>query len=242
MSNQDSEKEYDNFTDWSQFSFRQLMKSIFVCLPGIVKGYDAATKRAKIQVAINLLKTDGTELPYPVIVNVPVIFPASSKFIVQFPLILEDPVLVLFSQRGLSEFKQTYIESRPTDSSFFSLSDAIVIPGFGTLTNTVAKSDALTIQSVDGATYIALENDLVTVKATEISLEGNVSVSGNLTVEGKALIEGETTIDNTLTAENIVSEGSVAAETLTIDGVELPSNHRHGGVQSGGSNTGTPIA
>jgi len=213
MSNLDTEKEYDNMTDWLKFNFPQLMKNVYTCLPAIISSYDSSTKRAVIQIAIQQLKTDDTESSYPLIANVPVIFPASSKYIVQFPLEAKDPVIAIFSQRGLSKFKQVYEEALPDVYSFFSMHDACVIPGFGTLQNTVAEEDALVAQTVDASTYISIKTGEIKVVATEIVLDGNVQTTGNL-----------------------------EAATLSINGEDLPTNHRHQDVQPGAGTTSTPIS
>ena len=49
-----------------------------------------------------------------------------------FPLERGDPVLLLYSQRGLANWKKTLGVAAPDTIGFFSEKDAFAIPGFGT--------------------------------------------------------------------------------------------------------------
>jgi len=236
MSNINIEKEYDEPTSWLNFCIKQMLKNIYTCLPANIKTYDASTKRAVVEISLNLVTTNDEELPYPAIAEVPVIFPASSQYIIQFPLVEGDNVLVLFSQRGLSQFKETYTQSKPDDSGFFSLKDAVAIPGFGSLSNTPAQSDALTVQTVDGSTFMALKPGQITLTATK------VVINGDLTINGLTQANDDITVTGLATSDDMTANNGMITQTLSIDGASLPPNHRHGGVQSGGSNTGTPVA
>ena len=184
MSNLSPEKEYDNVSDWLEFSVRQMLKNIYTSMPGIVDSYDDSTKRAVISMGLTSVTTDGTQVDYPLLNDVPVLFQSTSKFILQYPIEKGDTVLVLFTQRGIGAFKESYEKSEPGAQSFFSMHDAVALPGFGTLTNTPAKSDAITIQTTDGVTYLSLEDGVLTLNAATINLQGDVSINGSLDVNG----------------------------------------------------------
>ena len=169
MTNTTPEKEYDNLNDWLHFSFDQLMKNVYTCLPGIISSYDRTTRRAVVKIGVVKLNTDGTQTSYPAIADVPILFPASNRYLFSFPLEDGDPILILFSQRGLQIFKQTYEESVPTKSSFFSFTDAVGIPGFGQLSTSVVDPAALSMQTTDGQTYIALKDGDIHIKALNIT-------------------------------------------------------------------------
>ena len=217
MTNLSSEKEYDDVTSWLSFCTSQILKSIYTCLPATISSYNSTTKRAVVNIALNLVKTDDSETAYPAVADIPIIFPSSSKYIVHVALEQGDPILVLFSQRGIANFKQTFSQSTPDIVGFFSLKDAVGIAGFGSLTTTPAASGGITIQSTDGQTFINLQDNAVQIKSTVVTIDGNMVVTGTVTAD-----EVDTTI-------------------LNIDGNVLPSDHRHGGVEGGSDETGTPI-
>jgi hypothetical protein len=81
------------------------------------------------------------------------------------------------------------------------------------------------IVATDGKVFISAGGEAelvassVVVRASSITLEGNVTITGSLAVQGGAAITG----------------------TLTNNGAPVGSTHRHGGVQTGGGQTGTPV-
>jgi len=88
-------------------------------------------QRLDIQPLTNKSLADGTTIEQPTILNVPLIFPASKKASMTFPIDVGDIVLCVFSQRSTDAFKastgsDTYT---PDDKRRFSIRDAIAIPG-----------------------------------------------------------------------------------------------------------------
>ena len=101
--------DYGNGSTALRFALRQALKGIYTCLPGLVVSYDAATRRANVQV----------------------LFPCGGQSAFTFPVEAGDAVLLVYSQRGLRDFKKTHAMSQPGVESFFSYRDAFAIPGFG---------------------------------------------------------------------------------------------------------------
>jgi len=68
------------------------------------------------------------------------------------------------------------------------------------------------------------ENDLVIdLKGGTLKLDGNVKITGNIEVIGNISVDG-----------NIAASGDIKAGGISL------TSHTHGGVESGGSNTGGP--
>jgi len=236
MTNINREKEYDNLTDWFNFAFDQRMKFIFTMMPGLIVSYDAAKRRATVQLAIDRLKTDGTRMELPALVDVPTLFPSSKKFSIQFPLEKDDPVMVCFSSRDLSAFKVSYAQSAPQRSGgLFQIKDGVAIPGFGNLTNTPAKTDAITIQNAAGTTYVAVEENevtavgvqKVTATAPVIELNGNVTINGDVEINNTAPVQ----VSNGL----INSSGDIVSGTVSLE------THLHSAVTTGPDVSGPPV-
>ena len=178
MSNINRELEYDNITDWNDFVSDQFKKNLYTCLPGLIVSYETSTKRATIESAIRRVKTDGTTMDYPSLLDVPILFPSGGGYILQFPLDVGDPVLVLFSQRDLTDFKSTFEKSTPNNYGMFTLKDSIAIPGFGALTNVPAVPDALTIQNTTGTSYISMTSTNTTIQSTRVDINGALFING----------------------------------------------------------------
>lgn len=167
MSNKNPEKKYNNMTDMLSFVFEQMTKNLYITIPGIVDSYDSATKRAIVHPAINIEKTDGETVLYESIVNVPVVWPSGGGFTVLSPLPSGEPVLICFSQRGITKFKETFAESDP-GIGLFDKEDAYIIAGFGGLSVTPATENGISIQSEAGTDYIFVENNKIEIKSAAL--------------------------------------------------------------------------
>ena len=133
--------------------------------------YDAATRRAKVKAAIQMIGADENPVERPVVANVPVLFPGAGRSAFTFPLEAGDPVLLVYSQRGLRDFKKTHAMSSPGVESFFSYRDAIAIPGFGP------------VGAWEPDHEIAISSDGIRIKTT-----GTVSIeAADVTVNGMSI-------------------------------------------------------
>ena len=132
MSSMNHETDYSNLAQAIRFAIRQSLKDVYTCMPGIVESYDAETRRAVVKGALKVVTTKKEEIGRESIHNVPVMFPSGGGFAMTFPLEPGDPVLLLYSQRGLAKWKKTLGVAAPDTIGFFSEKDAFAIPGFGT--------------------------------------------------------------------------------------------------------------
>lgn len=108
----------------------------------------------------------------------------------------------------------------------------IVQDAFPPLGSTTAEM----IEFADGAkiTYDPEASELVAVLppggTVDITADGGITLRGDVTIEGNLAVSGNVTVDQTVTA----------SEDVIADGISLTS-HRHSGVQSGSSQSGTPV-
>lgn len=155
---------------------RQIVNS---AMPGNVVSYSARTKRAIIQPSIRTMFTETPGTPRrpaeakPPIVDVPVCHPSAGGYIVHLPLRSGDPVMLIFSQRGLDAFKQSFGISDPSRGCYFSMRDAVAFPGFGGLEFTPASSTGLSLQTEDGNTSLVLTPGRVVINAADIRMVGS---------------------------------------------------------------------
>ena len=188
MSNRDPDARYESPTQAIPFWGEQLLKhGVRTALPGVVVSYDTATNRARVQPAVDLLLTDGQSQTRAIILDVPVLFQSTSRYISHVALEANDPVWLMFSQRSLTAFKRTLTQGPPDTDAIMSETDAVAFPGFVPM-NAVPR-DGYSIQTTDGSTYIELTEGNVTVMAdssTYIEVtNGNVTImAGTVTING----------------------------------------------------------
>lgn len=243
MSNKDPEKDYSNMTDALKFIFEQMLKNVYVSIPGIIDSYDPATKRAVVHPAIRLQKTDDTTFMHKSVVNVPVIWPSGGGFTLIAPLPNGEPVEILFSQRGITKFKEVFTDCDP-GIGLFDKEDAYIIAGFGALSVTPATEDGMSMQSEDGTNFIFVENGKIRTESTAlveidcVNLNANVSGITNLACP-TVNIDGNLVVTGQISAPTIA-----AATTLTIAGKEMDDHKHSQGLDSDGDtqqNTDGPV-
>lgn len=102
--------------------------------PGVVESYDAAEQKATIRLAIMGRRFDGATdsivaFDLPLLPNVPVSFPSTPLGSLTFPVMPGDPVVVVFAERSIDEWKTAGEPGvEPRDHRRFSLSDAVAFP------------------------------------------------------------------------------------------------------------------
>ena len=221
-------------TDALQFVFNQMLKTIFISIPGVIESYDATTKRCRVKPAINMRLTDGETEEQSSIVNVPVLWPSGGGFTLLSPLPAGTPVEIKFSQRGITQFKETFSTEDP-GNGVFDKEDAHVIPSYGALSVTPATESGMSMQSEDGSNYIYVDDGNIYIKAaTSITLESPLN-----TVKGPLIVE-----------QLLTAQGNVSIPTGTISGANAfggsdSDDHTHAqGIDSDNDtqqNTGVPI-
>lgn len=89
----------------------------------------AGTRTVDVQVK-NKIMVEGSEEAFPVIRDVPVLFPHAGNLSVVSPLAVNDVVLLIFTKYNLQGLLDSSSTLLSRDSRQFSLNDVIVIPGF----------------------------------------------------------------------------------------------------------------
>ena len=181
MSNRDADARYEHLLQGVPFVTQQLMLQVHTSIPGIVTAYDAATRRARVQPAVHMMLSPVGD-PYapfaacepmekPIILDVPVIFPSAGGYTVHFPLLPDDPVLLLFSERDIDNFKQTLESGQPLSGDIMEVKHVVCIPGFVPFEddptvvippenpNGGGRLDGFTVQTNDGTTWVHLAPD-----------------------------------------------------------------------------------
>lgn len=156
---------------------------------------------------------NGVDIQLPVFPQVPPVFLQGGSSYDAHPIAVGDYCLLIIVERC---FDQWYAGSdlvRPPEKRMHDYSDAFAIVGINPLAT--AKQIPSNIKRVGDSDVTGDYNH-----------DGNYTLNGNMTINGDLTVNGDITCTGRLTVAN-----------ATIAGIDF-AGHVHGGVQTGGSNTG----
>ena len=141
-----------------------LRTAIHTATPGIIETFDPTSRRAEIRFALEAVLRDETCIEKSPMLDVPILMPVGAGGGMYISLAKGDPVWVMFSERGIQRFKESYTRSEPYPRRLFDESDAVAIPGFGAATGYTPKTETgICMQDQTGDTCIKIENGEVTI-------------------------------------------------------------------------------
>ena len=201
---------------------------IRVALPGIVQSFDPDAVTAVVQPAIRSVEkdNDGNRITqnYPLLVDVPVVFPRGGGCTLTFPVEAGDECLVIFADRCIDFWWQSGGIQEPVDDRMHDLSDAFCIVG--------PQSQARKIElNPDTRKIKIVAPGGLDVVAPLADFSEKVTIHGLLTWMGGMVGSVVSGVASKITGA-VEFLGSVKANGKPID-----DTHTHGGVQRGGSNT-----
>lgn len=227
------------------------LSEIHTCLPGQIVDYDYKTQKASVQPTIQKQYLDQTTETLPIITNVPVIWPRTKHCSLTFPILKDDYVLLLFTERAMELYLQNGGISLPGDSRQFHLTDCVCIPGLypfsenslstnntdilliyngnpsGETSIRIEGSDPENPNTHDGAIDIIGSDDLnITItnnQKTQIGGNSDTEITGtsNVTITGDSTCLMKGKSD--ITIEGISTVTMKAASILNIDGNQTES-------------------
>jgi hypothetical protein len=98
-------------------------------MPATIVKYERATQKATVQPSLKRRTRDGKVLSFPVVTNVPCLFPRTNDFSLTFELKPQDSGLLICAQRSLDRWLSSGGEVDPQDPRKHSFTDGIFIPG-----------------------------------------------------------------------------------------------------------------
>ncbi len=189
-----------------------------VALPGIIQSFDPDTVTAVVQLAIRYIERDNdgnkNTKDYPLLVDVPVVFPRGGGCTLTFPVKEGDECLVIFADRCIDFWWQSGGIQEPVDGRMHDLSDAFCIVGPQSQAKKISgiSTTAAQLRTDDGSAIIELAaGGAVTITSPQITINGPLQVNGEITSTGDQVAGGISQI-----------------------------GHTHGGVEPGGGSTGVP--
>lgn len=192
---------------------KQRIGEIHTALPGTIVKFDAGSCIATVKPSLSYYAADESILEYPLITGVPVFMPRAGNAQITYPVKAGDSCWVCISERSLDEWMNKGSTDNH-DPRQYDLTDAVCFVGM-----CPAQSiSAANVELINGRTLVSVTPD------GDVNIVGNVNIQGNITCTGTSHMNGDITCDGDVTAS----------------GVSLQT-HRHSGVESGPSNTGTPV-
>lgn len=224
------------------------MSNKYTAMPATVVAYDFQNQMVDVVPDIDVMDWDigQTTEKRPLITSVPLQFPSSLTTAITFPVPAGSKVLLVWSMRGLDNWKQNG-NNKPPDYRMFDYSDAIAIAGVWPQTQAKTKhgqspDDLVLVHNIGGSQneiHLKANGDIVAKSPTTFKVECSSFVvdASNATINAPTAISGKTTMS--------AGFDSNAASTVTggigIDGIQF-GDHRHHYDDDGNDEiTGVPI-
>lgn len=184
------------FTAEVEKTARAVLDDVHTAIPGEVLSFDEKTSLVTVKPVGKFVTSDGKVLEYPVLSDIPVVFPYCQKgnIGIAFPICVGDSCLIIVSEVELDEWMNG---SESEGSLRFDLTSAVVIPGLVKIGNKLlekaAKEQAVVIAASETEVKISKGSATITKGSTFFCVsESGISVRGDLVVEGNISYTGET--------------------------------------------------
>ncbi|WP_151690813.1 Gp138 family membrane-puncturing spike protein [Acinetobacter junii] len=205
-------------------AIRAELANLWTALPCEIDSYDSEAVTVNVQPLIKIpvmTKTGEIEtVELPVIEDVPVMFPCAGGFTITHPINKGDECLVSFADRNIDLWWQSGGIQNPFDMRKHDLSDGFA---FFRPQSQTKKIGNISTENLE------IRNDENTCKI-QITPGGEIHFIGS-----KAIFHCDVEMNKTLTVKGIIkSLADVIAKTISLFG------HKHGGVKSGGDDSGGP--
>lgn len=154
-------------------------------LPGVIEAFDATTVRASVRIPLKRLTEDldgvRTEHDWPLLADLPVVFPHAAGFAITMPVTVGDEVLVGFLERDASKWLEAGVgkvaakHQIPETLRIHDLGDGVVLVGMNTKPSQITSYSTTAVEirgpegnpvfsmSSSGVAMTVLTNELWTV-------------------------------------------------------------------------------
>ena len=153
---------------------------------GVIEAFDINKQTASVRIAT--LRVLGTEeIPYPLLTDCPVMFPAGGSAYMTFPVAVGDRCLVLFNDRDIDNWFTQGSTVAPNSSRAHSLSDGIVLVGIRNATNPAVAPVAGAVTLACGTSLIQIyDSGVVVITGLDGSARSVVTLSDKVNIHNDA--------------------------------------------------------
>lgn len=168
------------------------LNNIHTAMPAAIISYDYTVQKAVVQPLLNKVWADGTTTPYPVLENVPVIFPRAAGGGLTFPVVENDTCLLLFIERSTDLWLTVGGQVNPDDNRKFDLSDGIAIMGLFPFnqTSTADNNTDMLLTYANSKIRIKQNGDIVIESASTIAIGTSTTELLNIVSQLMGLLTG----------------------------------------------------
>lgn len=148
-----------------RLAFEGRQSAMWTAMPGIVTEVDLSKNTCSVQLAIQgtVENENGekTQVNYPMLADVPIVWPRAGGFVLTFPLAVNDEVLVVFSSRCIDAWWQNGSVQRAMEARMHDLSDGFAIPGPSSQPKVISNvsSTETQLRNEAGDTYLSITAD-----------------------------------------------------------------------------------
>lgn len=210
-----------------------------------VKAVDTAKKTVDVQPMVNMVDGDMNATEHGTIFGIPYVNWQFGKNAIVADPVVDDKGLMVVSDRDISSVKASKKIGPPGSPRKFSMSDGLYL---GAVRGMSDDPEQFIKFTEDGIDITLKNNNRLTAGPTgweffgKVKFNDEVTVSDDIVVSQNAKITGNLQFDGSIVnlagatyTGNIQTTGDVVAGTIGL------KTHRHGGVTTGGGQTGTPV-
>jgi hypothetical protein len=225
--------------DTIEFSIFEALANLHTAT--VAKVVAVAATTIDVQPVINRV-VNGVSIKLPLFIEVPPLFLQGGGSYTAHPIAVGDYCLLILTERCFDRWYEGQDFQQPAEFRMHDYSDGIAIVGIN------PRAGALTIPIVIQQTGDTNQDGNYTHQGNRIQT-GNYTITGNYTQTGDMQILGDVLVDGNIVCTGTISAGNftglgggtmTSTSDIVAQGVSLV-NHIHGGVQTGGGNTGVPI-
>lgn len=178
-------------------------------MPAIVTRVNLEAQTVEVKLALHgkVKDTEGEVryVQYPILPDVPIVWPRAGGFALTFPVKVDDECLVIFADRCIDAWWQSGGVQKPMDERMHDLSDAFALFGATSQPQKLpdVKDNAVELRDDDRINWISLRKG-----SLDINIDGATTVHCH---------DAEVNIDNSATV-NVGSSTTLNCPTNTING------------------------
>lgn len=216
MPNNDSIKDVAGMYENDSVVFKKMldlfMLDYYFCIPCVVVAVNTSKQTVDIRPVLKAYsKASGNSVSRALISNVPFWMYRAGDTYITLPIKPGDTGLAIFSQRDITNWKETGGEVPLQSTRIFDYNDALFLPYFGPASKAVANYNQDNITIVKNGKVIEVKDG--TLDAPEYAIN----------------------------CKSLHATGTVVSDTDCISGTISGKSHRHGGVSTGSGTSGTPV-
>lgn len=210
-----------NLRDVLNLHTKEVMLALNCHAVGTIQSFDSSLQTAII--SINYQKTvfnqneDAILMPYPLLLDCPIIVLGGGNASLTFPISQGDECLVLFNDRDIDNWFSGSSTSGPATNRLHSISDAVAIVGLHSLNHSIEGYDMTRAVLQNGSTLVGVGAALVKIANAETSLGVILqNLMTALTAFNTALSSAATAFEGNPVIETAAFAGGTAMTTAIL--------------------------